>query len=49
VPAQRQLPLLLMFRAATVAVAVVSAFEVGVPVDGATSLAPKSDKEASAV
>jgi hypothetical protein len=42
-----------MLRAATVAVAVAvasaSAFEVGVPVDGATSLVPKSDKEASAV
>jgi hypothetical protein len=42
-----------MFRAATVAVASASAsasaFEVGVPVDGATSLVPKSDKEASAV
>jgi hypothetical protein len=44
-----------MFRVATVAVAVAvavasaAAFEVGVPVDGATSLAPKSDKEASAV
>jgi hypothetical protein len=45
------LRLLLTFRAATVAVAVAvaSAFEVGVPVDGATSLVPKSDKEASAV
>jgi hypothetical protein len=60
-PAQRPLPLLLTFRAATVAVAVAvavasasasasaSAFEVGVPVDGATSLVPKSDTEASAV
>jgi hypothetical protein len=42
-----------MLRVATVAVASASAsasaFEVGVPVDGATSLVPKSDKEASAV
>ena len=51
-PAQRPLQLPLTFRAATVAVAVAVAFEVAVaviPVDGATSLVPKSDKEASAV
>jgi hypothetical protein len=58
-PAQRplRLRLFLTFRAATVAVAVAvasasasaSAFEVGAPVDGATTLVPKSEKEASAV
>jgi hypothetical protein len=44
------MPLSLTFRVATVAaaVALAVAFDV-VPVDGDTSLVPKSDKEASAV
>jgi len=38
-----------LLRAATVAVAVAVAVAVGVPVEGDTSLVPKSEKEASAV